>query len=339
MKKNNTIAQLLNSSLDNYLSTSKKNLLIGEDINDPYGGAFKVTKNLSTKYKSQVFQMPISEQAFSGAAIGLTLKGYNVVVEIMFCDFMTLLTDNLINLASKYSKLANNSMTGKMLIRTAAGGHRGYGPIHSQNLEQLFFGWPNIEVHALNRFVDPGILIKDIFNSKNKINILIESKIDYPQKLFQSEELADNEFELLKLDNHFNGSFLKNIKSNKIDILFFSYGSVIKEVIEAANKLLIEEELFSGIVVPNRIFPHNLFYKKIIEKYKPNKIVVVDDGYDQNGWGAGILSFLSNLKIEFNLEEIIIIGSKFDLIPANFQKEKTHFPTSSSIFNKIKSQE
>ena len=337
MKKNYTIAQLLNSSLDNYLSTSKKNLLIGEDINDPYGGAFKVTKNLSTKYKSQVFQMPISEQAFSGAAIGLTLKGYNVVVEIMFCDFMTLLTDNLINLASKYAKLANDSMKGKILIRTAAGGHRGYGPIHSQNIEQLFFGWPNIEVHALNRFIDPEVLIKDIFNSKNKINILIESKIDYPQKLFKKKELTDNEFELLKLDDQFRGSFLKNNKSDKIDVLFFSYGSVVKEVIEAANKLLMEEELFSGIVVPNRIFPHNIFYKQIIEKYKPNKIVVVDDGYDQNGWGAGILSFLSNLKIEFNLNEIIIVGSMFDLIPANFQKEKTHFPTSSSIFNKIKS--
>ena len=61
MKKNNTISQLLNSSLDDYLSSSKKNLLIGEDINDPYGGAFKVTKNLSTKHKSQVFQMPINK--------------------------------------------------------------------------------------------------------------------------------------------------------------------------------------------------------------------------------------------------------------------------------------
>ena len=335
MKKNDTIAQLLNFSLDNYLSDSKKNILIGEDINDPYGGAFKVTKNLSTKYKSQVFQMPISEQAFSGAAVGLTLKGYNVVVEVMFCDFMTLLTDNLINLASKYAKLANHSMKGKILIRTAAGGHRGYGPIHSQNIEQLFFGWPNIEVYALNRFFDPSILIKNIFSSNNKINILIESKIDYAQKLIRREELAENEFELVKLDDEFSGSFLRNNKLDEIDILFFSYGSVVKEVIEAANKLLIDEEFFSGIVVPNKIFPHDTFYKKIIKKYKPNKIVIVDDGYDQNGWGAGILRFISNSNINLNLDDIIIVGSNFDLIPANFQKEKFHFPNSSSIYSKI----
>ena len=45
----------LNQSLDKILE-NKKTFLIGEDLNDPYGGAFKVTKNLSIKYPDQVFQ-------------------------------------------------------------------------------------------------------------------------------------------------------------------------------------------------------------------------------------------------------------------------------------------
>ena len=37
--------------------------VIGEDIEDPYGGAFKVTKGLSTKYPQRVLTTPISEAA------------------------------------------------------------------------------------------------------------------------------------------------------------------------------------------------------------------------------------------------------------------------------------
>jgi pyruvate/2-oxoglutarate/acetoin dehydrogenase E1 component len=61
--------------------------LLGEDIAEPYGGAFKVTKGLSLEFPDRVIQTPMSEQGFTGMAVGMALAGMKPIVEIMFGDF------------------------------------------------------------------------------------------------------------------------------------------------------------------------------------------------------------------------------------------------------------
>jgi pyruvate/2-oxoglutarate/acetoin dehydrogenase E1 component len=108
----------INKSLDYFLSKHTNNYLIGEDILDPYGGAFKVSKGLSNKYGKQVIATPISESGFVGMATGMTFTGANVVVEIMFSDFLTIISDTLINTLSKISLISNDLIKGKIIIRT-----------------------------------------------------------------------------------------------------------------------------------------------------------------------------------------------------------------------------
>jgi len=76
--------------------------MIGEDVLDPYGGAFKVTKGLSTEFPERVLGTPISEAAIAGVGIGLSLMGSPSYVEIMFGDFVTNVFDQLISNASKF---------------------------------------------------------------------------------------------------------------------------------------------------------------------------------------------------------------------------------------------
>ena len=102
----------INKSLDYFLSKHTNNYLIGEDILDPYGGAFKVSKGLSNKYGKQVIATPISESGFVGMATGMTFTGANVVVEIMFSDFLTIISDTLINTLSKISLISNDLIKG-----------------------------------------------------------------------------------------------------------------------------------------------------------------------------------------------------------------------------------
>ena len=70
-------------------------ILLGEDLHDPYGGAFKVTAGLSTDFEGRVISTPISEAAVVGASIGLALAGYRPIAEIMFADFVTLAMDQI----------------------------------------------------------------------------------------------------------------------------------------------------------------------------------------------------------------------------------------------------
>lgn len=77
----------LNDALGKLLEHDESVVLLGEDLHDPYGGAFKVTVGLSDKYKHRVVSTPISEAGITGAGIGLAMAGKKPIVEIMFADF------------------------------------------------------------------------------------------------------------------------------------------------------------------------------------------------------------------------------------------------------------
>ena len=125
---------LLNKFFEETLKTNKKAIFIGEDVKSPYGGAFKVAKGLSEKYPNQVFTTPISEAAITGIGNGLALGGFKPFVEIMFGDFIILALDQIINHASKIHHMYNRKIKCPVVIRTAMGGRRGYGPTHSPNI-------------------------------------------------------------------------------------------------------------------------------------------------------------------------------------------------------------
>ena len=80
------IVHSINKSLEKLLESDEKVILFGEDLVDPYGGAFKVTKGLSTKFPDRVLNMPISELSITGFGIGLSMSGYKPIIEIMFGD-------------------------------------------------------------------------------------------------------------------------------------------------------------------------------------------------------------------------------------------------------------
>lgn len=117
-----TYAKSLNKGLADLLENDKDVYLIGEDIRDPYGGAFKITKGLSTKYNKRVINTPISEQAITGIAIGMALRGFKPILEIMFGDFITLATDQILSNISKMCWMYNKKVSVPIVIRLPMGG-------------------------------------------------------------------------------------------------------------------------------------------------------------------------------------------------------------------------
>ena len=179
----------IRQALFDILEQVPESIILGEDISDPYGGAFKVTKELSTSFPDKVIQTPTSESGFVGIATGLAYVGYKPIVEIMFADFITLIADIIINSASKFNWLSQGRMSGDILIRTPVGGRRGYGPIHSQSLEKLYFGWPDVTLVAPNIISNPYQLFLNTFHHSTKVKFFLENKSDYASTLWGSDEL------------------------------------------------------------------------------------------------------------------------------------------------------
>ena len=139
---------MLNEALHELFATREDVYLLGEDVLDPYGGAFKVARGLSDRWPERVLTTPVSEASLFGLAAGMAIRGYRPILEIMFGDFIALGFDQIVNGISKFREMYDDQVTVPLVVRTPMGGGRGYGPTHSQSLEKLLLGVPNIVVVA-----------------------------------------------------------------------------------------------------------------------------------------------------------------------------------------------
>jgi pyruvate dehydrogenase E1 component beta subunit len=171
-----SVRAALTRALDEALAADDRVVLLGEDIADPSGGVFGVTKGLSTTHGAdRVRDTPISEQAIVGAAIGAALGGLRPVAELMFMDFLGLALDQLANHAAKLRYMSGGRTPVPLVVRTAVGGGLGVGAQHSQMLESWLTHIPGLHVvvpstpsdarqllHACLAADDPCVFIEQV---------------------------------------------------------------------------------------------------------------------------------------------------------------------------------
>ena len=179
LPKRDRVVNLIHDAFRGNLEKDKRIVIIGEDIEGPYGGAFKVTKNLSIEFPGRVLNTPISEAAIVGIGNGLALAGLRPVCELMFGDFITLAADQFINHAAKFRYMYNDQVRVPLIIRTPMGGKRGYGATHSQSLEKHLLGLPDTQVLAIHHRFDPGEFYDRLFATVDRPTLVIENKILY----------------------------------------------------------------------------------------------------------------------------------------------------------------
>lgn len=295
---------LIYEGLKTTLSSSEEVLMIGEDIeyisqgtDRPYGGAFGITRDLSALFQGRVINSPISEGAITGFAIGRALTGRPTIVEIMFADFTTLTLDAVIQQASKIVSMYGRKIRLPMLLRTPSGGRRGYGPTHSQNFENFFFGAPNIIVYSQN-----------IFSSNKHYLELLTTNL--PVMLFENKDLYSCEHFSPAL-NHFAVTFTKNNnvlltpKNRKAEVCVVTYGFAANLALDAAVTLIQDFEMFANVIIPQIVSPLNLSFA--VELLRSARIVyLVEEGNGATGLSGLLIQELERLKL--NLEIKLISG-------------------------------
>ena len=310
--------RMLNALNDAYYnSLTKGSYLIGEDIKDPYGGAFKITKGFSSSFPNQVFHSSISEGGMVGVSIGLSLMGVKSFTEIMFGDFMTLTFDQLVNNASKMHHMYAFQNSVPIRIRTPMGGKRGYGPTHSQSLEKFFMGIDNVLVVALSSLVDPN----ETISALEEINcpvVIIENKLDYGRYLW-----ADNEFYNLQIENKPFGSVLISPLDIDPTLTIISYGESARHISDNLDKFFEETDQIAELVCLTKLHPLDLSIA-IDSVKKTKKLLIVEDGSISFGLGAEILANMTENSI--CLDFILRVGAKPYPIPSVSSLENKILP-------------
>ena len=142
-----TYKEAVREALGALMKNDARVTLIGEDIG-VYGGCFGVTGDLYKRYSPQMRETPVSEETFTGMAVGASFLGERPIVEIMYADFLTLASDPVINHGAKSYFMSAGALRCPVIIRTAMGGGTSHGPQHTQCLEAMFLSVPGLRVVA-----------------------------------------------------------------------------------------------------------------------------------------------------------------------------------------------
>ncbi len=286
-----TVLERLNTALHQALAADERVYVLGEDILDPYGGAFKVTDGLSSAYPDRVLTTPVSEAGIVGVATGMALRGLRPVVEIMFGDFTTLIADQLINSAAKFRWMYNEQVRLPLVIRTPMGGRRGYGPTHSQTLEKLFLGVPGLRALAPCALGDPGELLKDAILKEGDPVLFIENKLLYLHRTLPIEGDPDFEIDLAnETGMALEPTYRLRVRGAPPPALTLAaYGYMAGLARQAALRLAYEAEIFTEIIVPTLLAPFRL--DPLIESAaRTGRLLAIEEGTRALGWGAEVVS-------------------------------------------------
>ena len=165
MVRKKKYTEAINEALVIAMEQDPMTICYGLGTDDPKG-IFGTTIGLQKRFgKDRVFDMPLSENAMTGVAIGAGLNGIRTIMNHQRLDFFLLAMDQLVNNAAKWHYMFGGQNSVPITIRLITGRGWGQGPTHSQNLQAWFAHIPGLKVVMPTTPRDAkGLLLESIFD-------------------------------------------------------------------------------------------------------------------------------------------------------------------------------
>ena len=316
-----TYLKAINEALDEAMSQNDNVVIIGEDVGI-YGGSMGVTAGLLAKYgEKRVIDMPISETAFTGAAVGAAIVGLRPVVEIFFSDFITFALDPLINHAAKLHFMSAGQINVPMVLRTDIGAGTGAAAQHSQSIESLVLNTPGLRVLAPS-------------NARNAKGLMLSAIDDDGPVVFLEHKL------LYKKECDVPDCFYKtaigkaDISKEGSDITLIAYSYMSELALTAAKELAM-----TGInaEVIDLLSLRPLDSETIINSVKKTgRAVVIQEAPKFGGFAGEIVSLINEKTFDYLKAPVArVCGSEMP-IAYNIDIEGKSIPSVESILEKVK---
>lgn len=278
MSMRKTYAEAIREATDQCLAHNSAVYLMGLGVPDPKG-VFGTTLGLQKKYgEKRVMDMPVSENAMTGVAIGSAIAGMRPIMTHQRVDFMLLSLDQIINNAAKWHYMFGGKMKVPLVIRMIIGQGWGQGPQHSQSLQALFAHIPGLKV------VMPA-------TAHDAKGLLIASVEDDNPVIYIEHRWLHNVFGLVpdKMYRVKIGQAQRLSQGKDITIVSSSYMSL--EALKAV-KILKKDRIGVDLIDLRTIKP--LDEKTILKSVKKTgRLLVLDHAWKSFGVSAEIISLVS----------------------------------------------
>ena len=307
--------EAINRGLREEMELNPKIVMWGEDIADPKGGVFGVTRGLSTLYPDRVGNSPLAEASIVGVAGGMAIAGYKPIVEIQFADYMWPAFMQIRDEVPTVRWRSQGVWSCPVVIRIPVGGHIKGGPWHSACVEAFLAHIPGWHVAFPSSAEDAKGLIKTAARSQDPV-IFLEHKHLYRRVESRSREPVSDY--LIPFGSG-------RIRQEGSDATIVAWGASVYQALEIAKRK--EDEGVSIEVLDIRsIIPldEQLIYDSV---KKTNRVLVLHEDSLTQGFGAEISARITENCFEHLDAPVIRVAAKDSFVPSATVLEDAVLPS------------
>lgn len=311
------VRQALNDAIREEMEADPTVIIMGCDIG-VRGGPFGVTLGLQDQFgKMRVIDTPISEPGFTGMGVGAAATGLRPIVEILYSDWLTLASDQIVNMAAKMRYMFGGKVNMPLVIRAPFGAGGGIAAQHSQSFEAWFNHIPGLKVVAPITPYDVKGMLKASIRDDNPV-MFFEHKRSYQIK----GEVPEGE--------DYTVPFGKAaIRRKGKDVTIVSYSMMALKAQKAAEELA-KEGIDCEVIDLRSILP--LDYECVMTSIaKTNRVVVTQEANVRGGLAGDIVAEIIDRGFDLLDAPPVRVGALNVPMPYNAGLEEICIPDEGNI--------
>jgi 2-oxoisovalerate dehydrogenase E1 component len=185
------MGDVINLTLRAGLDSDPARLIFGEDIEDPKGGVFRLTQQLSTDFPGQVFNSPLAESTILGVACGLASYGKRPVFELQFIDFIYPGWNQLVTNLATLRWRTYGKWSCPVVIYAPYGAYLPGGSLwHSQANESAIAHFPGLKVVIPSTPEDAAGLLWTAMHSEDPVVFLAPKHLLWAERELDEPAMA-----------------------------------------------------------------------------------------------------------------------------------------------------
>ncbi len=316
------MVKALNQALHEEMERDDKVVILGEDVAQ-VGGVFRVTEGLLERFGTKrVIDTPVSEAGILGCALGMALGGLKPIAEIQFSGFMHNGFHQLNCHAARYRTRSWGNYNVPMVMRAPIGGGIRALEHHNDSEEALYVQSPGLKVvFPSSPRTAHGLLLSAIRDPDPVMYL-------EPKRVYRAirEEVPEGA-EAIPFGQ-------AQVMHEGKDITLISYGAMLQESLEAADKA--ESELKCSVEVIDLLSIVPLDVDTIINSVKKTgRCVIVHEAPQSCGVGAEVIARINDHALLY-LEAPIARVTGYDIPYPFFARESGYLPSVPRILGAIR---
>ena len=318
-----TMRQAIRDTIAEEMRKDKNIFVLGEEVAQ-YQGAYRVTQGLLDEFShKRIIDTPISEQGFTGFAVGSAFRGLRPIVEFMTFNFSMQAIDQIVNSAAKILYMSGGQINCPIVFRGPNGAATQVAAQHSQDFSSWYAHCPGLKVITPSTPFNAKGLLRSAIRDDNPV-IFLENEILYGLK----GKVSENTDFTIPLGE-------ASISRKGKDATIVTYSIMLQKSLEAANHLKNNFELDVEVIDLQSLRP--LDTKTIIESVKKtNRLVTVEESWPFGSIGSEISNIVQREVFDYLDSPVIKVNSADVPMPYSSFLENLYLPQTEDIVNALK---